>query len=62
MYKAPAKEELSADDKIVANMGGSLMQIRAHAQMAGVAFYSIRVYYIVYVTMLDYVPSRSALL
>ena len=37
MYKVPAKEELSADDKIVANMGGSLMQIRAHAQMAGVA-------------------------
>jgi len=30
LYKAPPKEELSADDRIVANMGGSFAQIRVH--------------------------------
>jgi len=37
LYKAPKKEELSADDRIVANMGGSFAQIRAHLTREGKA-------------------------
>jgi hypothetical protein len=35
LYKAPAKKELAADDKIVESMGGSFVQISAHMQLKG---------------------------